>query len=389
MKPMFCRCGPILLLWTVASTAEAQTEAGANVQVGVSTGAGASADGNAPAVPSTSAGGELPYMERYVPEPNLWELGLFGGILFPSKSHRLIEPGSEFAQQPFDPAGELGVRFAYYPLSFLGAEIEGAAMPTRTEDGRSAGLHAGRGHLLAQLPGASITPFLLGGFGVLGAVSEAMGTDNDPAFHFGAGVKAALDAYLLVRLDVRDTLTQRVGGSDGHQTHHPEVLLGLSFTLERSRPDTDGDGFADHRDHCVDRPGPDQGCPPPDRDGDGVLDADDECAEQAGVSPSGCPDSDGDGVLDKSDACPNQVGTSKNGCPDETCDCVDSDADGVTDRVDQCPKEAAHTADGCPSRDADGDGIEDAEDRCPKEPETNNGFEDEDGCPDELPEEAK
>lgn len=32
--------------------------------------------------------------------------------------------------------------------------------------------------------------------------------------------------------------------------------------------------------------------------------------------------------------------------------------------------------------DYDGDGIPDADDRCPTRPETDNGFQDDDGCPD-------
>ncbi|MDY6775413.1 MAG: hypothetical protein SV253_04960 [Halobacteria archaeon] len=34
------------------------------------------------------------------------------------------------------------------------------------------------------------------------------------------------------------------------------------------------------------------------------------------------------------------------------------------------------------TNDYDGDGITDASDRCPTRPETQNGFEDSDGCPD-------
>lgn len=34
------------------------------------------------------------------------------------------------------------------------------------------------------------------------------------------------------------------------------------------------------------------------------------------------------------------------------------------------------------SNDFDGDGISDADDRCPTRPETENGFQDSDGCPD-------
>jgi outer membrane protein OmpA-like peptidoglycan-associated protein len=42
-------------------------------------------------------------------------------------------------------------------------------------------------------------------------------------------------------------------------------------------------------------------------------------------------------------------------------------------------------ADGCPNSDRDGDGVLDADDRCPDQAETHNGFQDEDGCPDEAP----
>lgn len=38
-----------------------------------------------------------------------------------------------------------------------------------------------------------------------------------------------------------------------------------------------------------------------------------------------------------------------------------------------------------PNLDSDGDGIPDVRDACPKDPETRNGFEDEDGCPDVVP----
>ena len=70
----------------------------------------------------------VPYQRRYVPEANLWELGLFGGMMFPSSSHQLYDPALTSAvQQPFEPAGEIGVRFAYYPLAFLGGELEAAA----------------------------------------------------------------------------------------------------------------------------------------------------------------------------------------------------------------------------------------------------------------------
>ena len=382
MSSMFCRSALLFSACSVPSWAIAQTEAEANLELQLSSDAPAQAGASASSVSPAS----VPYMDRYAPEANLWELGLFSTLMFPSPSHRFIEPGSRLPQQDLDPAAGFGVRFAYFPLAFLGAEIDAAAMPTASADGSSAGIHVARGHLIGQLPGSSITPFVLFGMGALGATSEAMGTDTDPAFHFGGGVKAALDAYLSVRLDVRDSMTQRVGSSDGEQTHHPEIMLGLTFSLERKRPDRDGDGFADHRDDCVDLPGDAQGCPAADADRDGVPDADDECKDQAGRGPSGCPDTDADGVLDQKDACPTEAGILPHGCPQAACPCTDTDSDGVTDPSDKCPQQPARTADGCPVHDADADGITDEVDKCPREPESKNGFEDADGCPDAVPE---
>ena len=79
----------------------------------------------------------------------------------------------------------------------------------------------------------------------------------------------------------------------------------------------------------------------------------------------------------------------------------DSDFDGIPDNVDQCDFDPEiyngfNDADGCPDeipqesqpqppRDSDNDTIPDTTDACPTQPETINGFEDTDGCPDTPP----
>lgn len=77
---------------------------------------------------------------------------------------------------------------------------------------------------------------------------------------------------------------------------------------------------------------------------------------QLGITLSlfGSKDTDGDGITDSEDACPNSP----------------EDNDGFQDE------------DGCPDYDNDGDGIPDTVDKCPNEPEDFDGFEDDDGCPD-------
>ncbi|HVV88686.1 MAG TPA: OmpA family protein [Kofleriaceae bacterium] len=64
----------------------------------------------------------------------------------------------------------------------------------------------------------------------------------------------------------------------------------------------------------------------------------------------------------------------------------DRDKDGVPDVADGCPDDAEdqdgyQDDDGCPDTDDDGDGILDADDHCREEPEDRDGYQDDDGCP--------
>ncbi len=316
----------VLLSTLVAFSARAQ-EAGASGSLSLEGGEGSA---------SASGGG---WMDRYTPEAGLLELGVFGGLIWMSDDHNLRAVND--AHQTFKrPALELGLRVAYFPLSFLGAEVEGALGPGASAGDESATLWAARGHVIGQVPGARITPFVLAGLGRMGAATDVMGSDGDPAAHVGIGAKLALTSLLGVRLDLRDNMTGKSpeSRSDRHEiAHHPEVLLGLSLTLGRSE----------------EKPPP--AAAPSDRDKDGFLDPDDKCPDEKGVAPDGCP-----------------IG--------------DKDKDGFLDPDDKCPEEKGIAPDGCPDKDPDKDGILDPNDKCPTEPETKNAFEDEDGCPDKLPE---
>ncbi|MDP2342050.1 MAG: OmpA family protein [Deltaproteobacteria bacterium] len=148
--------------------------------------------------------------------------------------------------------------------------------------------------------------------------------------------------------------------------------------------DNDADTTKDVDDECRDIAGPAKwkGCPPPDKDGDGFHDDDDVCPEVPGIAePSskkkGCPedDKDKDGVIDVDDACPEVPGTRPTrGCPDK-------DEDTIVDSLDRCPDVMGNLAmQGC--ADGDADGLADPDDKCPTEPETINGIDDADGCPD-------
>ncbi len=303
------------------------------------------------------------YMQRYLPESHLFEIGMFTGILFPSGSHNLKVP--ELPPEEYSSAAMLlGGHFAYYPLPYLGAEVEGYGGGGSTKDTKfSAVFYSVRAHVIAQLPMYSVIPFVLVGGGILGAASESMGHDRDPAFHFGAGVKAPINHIVSGRFDIRDVMTQKgLGADNGAQTHHPELHLGLTFTFERTVPPA-----------------------PRDQDFDGLYDSEDKCPQDGALTLDGCPsDRDQDGILDRDDQCPAEAGLAPTGCPDR-----DKDRDGVPTPADQCPEEAGPAPSGCPVRDEDGDGFIGDNDKCPTKAETRNGFEDDDGCPDEMPEAVK
>jgi len=380
-----------------AATAD-EDEAGAGGSISLSSDDGVKTESSKSS--KKSKGGDesgKPFMKRYMPERNMLEVGIFGGILLPSKQHELYDPNNAW-QRYKGIAPDIGLRVAYYPLSFLGAEIEGAVMPTKTADDAGALMYGIRGHVIAQLP-RRIAPFVLGGIGGLGTSGDSLGGDIDLAMHFGGGVKFFINRYLALRLDVRDNVSAAVAVENG-RTNHIEILLGLSATLGRKKAeskeliDSDGDGLYDsgqgvrakEEDRCNDEPGPvsNQGCPLLDTDGDGLWDS-----GQDGLTP------------EETDNCNDEAGPKSNqGCP-----LIDSDGDGFWDsgqeglteaETDKCndepgPKETQ----GCPIKDTDGDGIVDPgqgvqpEDQCPTEPETENDYQDEDGCPDEIPKEVQ
>jgi OOP family OmpA-OmpF porin len=284
--------------------------------------------------------------------------------MLPNAEHELYDPSINNGlnwQSYKKIAPDVGLRFGYYPLSFLGIEVEGGVLPTKLRDDSKALLGTFRGYGILQLP-YRIAPFALLGFGVMGSNGSSVGNDVDPALHFGGGVKFYINRLLALRVDVRDNVTAQ-HNVDAGRTHHVEVLLGLSLLLNRKKPAPKVDG---------------------DADGDGFLDSVDKCVNVPGIAPDGCPppadepDTDGDGFKDSVDACVNEPGTGPDGCPD-------SDGDGFKDNVDKCPQVPGIAPDGCPPPDSDGDGILDPNDKCINEPEVKNNYKDTDGCPDDVP----
>lgn len=185
-----------------------------------------------PPPPATSA--------DFLPKKNTAELGIMGGALWVSPEHNLVAAGKE--QREFDlPAWQVGVRAAFFPERIFGVEADWTHgfghVKESAEDADGAGnanFDMVRGHLIGQLPTSRVVPFALLGGGIMRGSSDETGADTDFVLDCGVGLKVMATKLLVPRLDIRAGITQKEGGgfTDGVAIH-PEVQLGLSFTLGR------------------------------------------------------------------------------------------------------------------------------------------------------------
>ena len=126
----------VVALSSLSTSAAAAEPAGAEAGVAASSVAGPSAGASAkPTAASEQPSGE-PWMKRHRPTRNQMEAGIYGGILAPSKNHELYNPDDPAVtwQRYKKVAPDIGLRFGYYPLSFMGLELEGGIAPTKAAD---------------------------------------------------------------------------------------------------------------------------------------------------------------------------------------------------------------------------------------------------------------
>lgn len=172
--------------------------------------------------------------------------------------------------------------------------------------------------LISLSPGSRLSPYLLGGVGMMNSDSKAMDTENSALGNLGLGLMYRFgDSPVSLRLEHRArfetantrTFTDRI------------TSLGLQFAFGANEApvvmppverDGDADGVPDSRDACPDTPAGQRvdarGCPP-DSDGDGVSDNQDQCPNtfrRAKVDATGCEfDDDKDRIVNRLDECPN------------------------------------------------------------------------------------
>jgi len=278
---------------------------------------------------------------------------VFGGAHFFNSGNRLSLSDPLSDGNTLKHGGLLGLRLGYVPIPRLAIEGELAMTPTSSKDDLSRmGVLSLRGHLLFNFLTGRVRPFVLAGGGAListPTISSRLRASTIAALHAGAGLKIDFVPGWGVRIDGRLVLPQ---GSEQALTTEGEVLVGLYGRFD------------------VKAPAPRPTSPPPDPVP--LLPVVEAPTQAPPVAETPAPAAPPPPPAEAAPAAPAPP--------------VDTDQDGVLDRDDRCPTVAGPTDNaGCPDSDGDGDGLVDRLDRCPQQPETRNGFQDEDGCPDELP----
>jgi outer membrane protein OmpA-like peptidoglycan-associated protein len=294
------------------------------------------------------------------------QLSALAGLHVFNRDGILGRANNRVAGTAIDTAPQFGARISYLPIQRFAAEFMATTTPSSTSESVGVGVHAALLHANLFVLTGRVRPFVFAGGGIqllTSSDTRVIETDLRPVGDLGAGMAVDIGDFWGVRADAR---VRAVPGMESAVA--ADGVFGLALFSRFPPPPK----------------------PPPlvpvivDSDRDGLADKLDRCPREAGsLRNDGCPitsDRDHDGVLDAQDQCPDEIGTAA------TRGCADPDGDGFYGTADACPTQAGQAIDnGCPPVDTDGDGLVDRLDRCPKEPETKNGLEDDDGCPDELP----
>lgn len=264
-------------------------------------------------------------------------------------------------------------------------------------------------------------PYLTGGMGMMmwncenTDTSSKISSGNNFIANVGGGIEWEISRTVAIDFGVKYqrifNQKEDMSGESTTDLGRPDVQTGnlsagLGITLRFGGwRDSDGDGIEDKLDKCPFIPEDfdgfedEDGCPDWDNDGDALSDSVETntgifiSADSTGTDPN-VADTDGDGLDDYEEIYtyktnPTTVDSDADGLSDgdeinnyqTDPNSVDTDSDGLNDY------EEIYTYQTDPrNADTDGDGFLDGDDKCPNEPETFNGFQDEDGCPDKKPE---
>jgi OOP family OmpA-OmpF porin len=172
-------------------------------------------------------------------EKHILEVGWLMGAFFPAKDHALYAEDRPAAQKAFKTGFDIGLRFAYLPVRFVGVEVEADVSPTKIDADKGARtvLFGARGSVILQMP-TRLSLFILAGGGMLGVSSKdsGVGKNVDGSVHVGGGLKFYVTKYVALRIDGRDIVSPSWAKEYGGQpawAHHAEFTFGASFVWGR------------------------------------------------------------------------------------------------------------------------------------------------------------
>ncbi|MBX2812597.1 MAG: OmpA family protein [Myxococcales bacterium] len=171
--------------------------------------------------------------ESVGPSPMSLNLGLWGGLFFPSGKHELYDSTAHIHSPLRAPSPTLGLRLGFFPLSFAGVELESGYSFLENQRKEANNLINTWGQIVLRWP-AKLAPFILFGGGFL-HVSGETGEDLDGAIQWGLGATYYPKSRWGLRLDGRHIISGRRGPNAGNTSHY-SLTMGLSYTLFRPAP---------------------------------------------------------------------------------------------------------------------------------------------------------
>jgi OOP family OmpA-OmpF porin len=253
------------------------------------------------------------------------EIGIAGGgHVFSSQ----VELGVDDDRMEPGPAsnGLFGVRLAVPVLQRLAVEAESVVIPTYDDvlqDGAT--VFGIRAHARFDLLTGRIKPFLVAGLGmhVLRSSSPQMNNDIDRSYHWGGGVRYALNHNFDIRIDARHLIVpdRTLDGA----TSDFEVTAGLTYRFAKHARSAPVHVMV----AAVPPPAPPPVPPAP-------------VVEEPAVPEN--PDIDGDGIPNAKDTCPDDAETKNgfrddDGCPDQ----VIEELTGINFELDSAKIDVAST----------------------------------------------
>src|ERR1700689_2626178 len=144
------------------------------------------------------------------PDPVKLEVGLYTGGFISNYYHQFYDISIQNRPLLDTVNPEAGLRFAYFPIPWLGGEVEGSwIMAHTTPEGDPASIYGGRAQIMAQYVNPPwtprIVPYIALGAGIdhISSPMTVLGDATHFPIHGGVGVRIRITDQIAIRADAR------------------------------------------------------------------------------------------------------------------------------------------------------------------------------------------